>query len=149
MHFTFITTSAERLPNLRIIKDETDNLATLNIGVTTSNAYFTCGDLVFNYNKESGEVVSIDGYLPYFEKLPINEDLALPSQSKPARLYVADLTKEPIFAIENLPLEVSGDKRIIHAGENTSTQIIGMSESVYIGLNDGAISDVYLYLGIL
>ncbi len=146
MRFTFIITPIERLPNLRIIKGEDDNLATLNIGATIADAYFTCGDLVFNYNKESGEVVSVDGYLPYFETVSINENLNLPKQATPARLYVADLTKGFIFKIEDLPIEVSKDKRIIHAGENLSSQIIKMSDSVCVGLSDGIISDIYLYL---
>ena len=146
MRFTFTKAFPETLPNLKIYKDENDNLATLNIGTTIANAYFTCGDLVLNYSKESGEVISVDGYVPYFETLPIGENLTLPGQAVAARLYVADLTGDPIFAIDELPLEVSKNKDILHAGKGSSVQLIAMSENVYIGLTNGEISDIYLYL---
>jgi len=146
MHFTFIKQSPNNLPNLKINKDENDNLTTANIGVTESNAYFTSGDFVLNYNRESGEIVSFDGYFPYFEALPTNQALKLPTEAISGKLFVGDLTEEFIFAIDKLPLELSKDKRIMHAGENKSDEIIEMSKSVYIGLRDRMINDIYLYL---
>jgi hypothetical protein len=146
MRFTFIKTLPTALPNLKINKDHNDNLSTTNIGVTEANAYFTCGDIVFNYNTISGEVVSVDGYLPYFDTLPINDSLVLPGRTIDGRLFVGDLTGDPIFAIDDLAIEVSTDKRIIHAGKNTSEEVIEMSKSVYVGLKDAVIRDIYLHL---
>ena len=146
MRFIFTKISEQYLPGLRINIHESGNLATLNIGPVASNAYFTCGDLVINYNKESGEIISIDGYLPYFDDIKISKALKLPKDPIPGRLFLGDLDVRPYFPIEKLPLELSGNKKIIHAGKNRSKEFIKLSDDIYIGLLSGSIKDIYIRL---
>ncbi len=146
MRFVFIEVSPANIPGMRITKDQNDNLATINDGPTVANTYFTCGDLVLNYNQESGEVVSFDGYLPYFETLQVDHKAMLPAKAIPARLFVGDLSDKPIFSVEKLPLQLLGGGNIIHAGRGKSSQILKLSEDIYIGLNNESITDMYLRL---
>jgi hypothetical protein len=146
MRFVYIKIPYENLPGLRITKGSDDNLATLNEGPVAANAYFTCGDLVLNYNKESGEVLSFDGYLPYFDSLQTTNKLKLPEDSIAARLFVGDICGSPIFNIDKLPLELSDDRSIIHAGTGKYDQILELSADVYVGLTEEHITDIYLHL---
>ena len=146
MRFTFIEIPSSITPGLRVTKDKSDNLSTLNASPTVSNAYFTSGDLVLNYNKESGEVVSFDGYLPYFDTLPLDTRTTLPRSAISARLFVGDLSGNAIFSIDALPLHLIESESIIHAGQGKSSQIIKLSEDVYIGLKKESIVDIYLRL---
>ena len=147
MHFTFIESTVENIQDLKISKDQNDNLSTSHTGSSIANAYFTSGDLVFNYNKDDGKIISFDGYLPYFDTLMINNALTLPTKSTTAQLFVADLNGAPIFSIEKLPLELSSNQKILHFGKGKSSQILKLSNGAYIGLtNNDTIGDVYLQL---
>jgi hypothetical protein len=148
MRFAFIKISPSLIPGLRVTRDKSsNNLATLNDSPTASNAYFTSGDIVMNYNKESGEVLSFDGYLPYFDTIPVDTRTTVPHRTIPGRLFVGDLSGNAIFSIDTLALHLIEEGNTIHAGWGKSSQVIKLSEDVYIGLKNESIVDIYLRLG--
>ena len=144
MRFVYISVNPVELPALRV-GIGSDNLFSKNQGPVPGSSHFNCGDLVVNFSPEYGEIVSIDGYLPYFDELP-TQDVKMPTTSVYARLHVGDLTGAPIFRIEELPLCTSLDRKILHAGVGESKEYIKISDHVIFGLNDVNITDIYIYL---
>lgn len=147
MRFTYILLPEKELPGLQVALDkDSDNLYSINEKGVAPNAYFSCGDLVVNYDQLSGEVISLDGYLPYFEGLPHNQKLTFPEDAVPARFLVGNLTGSDIFSIDQLPLELSGANDILHAGAGESDSLLAISPRVVFGLQGDALADIYLKL---
>jgi hypothetical protein len=136
---------AESMPNLRVGLGGDHNLFSMNEGPIEPDAYFTCGDLVISYKESTGIVLSVSGYLPYFDTLPESK-IAMPSDGVVANLFVGDLTGHKIFNIQELPLEVSKDRKILHAGKGSSDDWVKISDALIFGLKDEKIEDIFIKL---
>jgi hypothetical protein len=91
VRFVYILAKPELLLQLRVDLGADDNLFSMNEGPIAPNAYFTCGDIVISYAQATGEVLSVSGYLPYFDTLP-ETTATMPEYGLNARLFVGDLT---------------------------------------------------------
>lgn len=126
-------------------KIEDDDLITLRGGSANANAYFTCGDLVVNFNKESGEILSLDAYLPYLDTVT-REACALPKEAVPAALIVDSTATGTPFNIEGLPVSVSKENGILHIGKANSAEYVAVNDSLVFGISNSEITDIFIQL---
>lgn len=144
MRFVYIIINEDRILSSRVKFDRSsDNLCTIN-SPDIEDAYFTCGDIALNYNAETGRIVSVDAYLPYWEQIRTKK-IVWP-KAIPGKLLLGDNTGNKIFNIPDLPLHLSADKTILHAGKGNSKDYIRISPFINIGLSKEQITDIYLML---
>lgn len=150
MRFVYIIHEKDQLPNMHFLFNKTDEwIYPRNEGPVKDNAYFVYGKVQFLYLKQTGELLSVTGWIPEFQTLPRN-NIEKPASKCFARVFVGDNTQDPFFDIaEECNMELDASSTLLHLGSNESDAYVSVSECLQIGFRGDDIKDIYITLKIV